>query len=416
MVASVNPPTDAPRLSLWRLPAMQLLALYTLAGFTGMFATMSSLPAWLAGRGTSESVAGLVTTTLLVTTVGAQSLVPTMTRRFGLAAVLGAGCVFLGLPSLGFLYDGGLGWVLGISAVRGIGFGAITVTGSMLTARVAPPERRGEAIGIYGLAIAVPNVLAVAGGVALVSAGLFGVVAILGAVPLLGLPTVGRLAQLAGPEPDETGDVGATDTAASRRSRRDARVVTLGPAVVLTVVTLTSSGFLTYLPITRPDGALASVAILVWGITESVSRWGVGPLADRIGDLRRLLPAASATNIIGIGLVGIGLGASGSAGTATLLVGAAILGVGYGSVQNLTLIAAFARARQRETSTVSSVWNIGFDTGTATGAALVGPLIPALGPAGAIAAPAVLVAASAPLAIRSARTPEPDPPDDRSAP
>lgn len=401
----MNRTTDSTRLSLWRLPAMQLLAVYTLVGFTGMFATMSALPAWLADGGTSTSIAGLVTTTLLVTTIAAQSAVPALTRRFGLATVLGAGCVFLGLPSLGLLHDGGLWWVLAISAVRGIGFGAITVLGSMLTARVAPPERRGEAIGIYGLAIAVPNVAAVAGGVALVSAGYFPIVALLGAVPLLGLVTVRPLERAAGPDPDAQGaPANAAEVQAVRRSRQAARMAALGPAVVLMVVTLTSSGFLTYLPIVRPHGALASVAILVWGITESVARWGVGPLADRIG-LRQLLPGASATNIVGILLVALGLTAAGTMGTVILAVGAAILGVGFGAVQNLTLLAAFEQARQRETATVSAVWNIGFDAGTGSGAALVGPLMPWLGPAGAIAAPALLVAASSPLAIRAGRPP-----------
>jgi predicted MPP superfamily phosphohydrolase len=45
------------------------------------------------------------------------------------------------------------------------------VLGALLAAAVAPPERRGEAIGLYGLAIAVPNLIAVPAGVALVLAG-----------------------------------------------------------------------------------------------------------------------------------------------------------------------------------------------------------------------------------------------------
>jgi hypothetical protein len=85
------------------------------------------------------------------------------------------------------------------------------------------------------------------------------------------------------------------------------------------------------------------------------------------------------------------------------LVGSAVLGTGYGAAQNLTLVAAFARARQRETATVSSVWNVGFDTGTALGAALVGGLTAAIDVPGALAVTAVLVAASLPLAVSSGR-------------
>jgi predicted MFS family arabinose efflux permease len=177
--------------------------------------------------------------------------------------------------------------------------------------------------------------------------------------------------------------------------------------VVLMVVTLTSGGFMTYLPIARPNGALATVALLVWGAAGALGRWRVGMVADKAG-LRRLLPNSSVVSIVGIVIVFVGLPTTGAAGWALILIGGAILGVGFGSTQNLTLVAAFARARQRETAAVSSIWNIGFDTGTAAGAGIVGALIPLLDVPGAMVVPVVLIAASMPLAIRSGRPPSDD--------
>lgn len=408
--------------SLWRLPAMRLLALYTLAGFTGFFATMSALPAWIAQRGIAGSLAGLVTTMLLIATVLTQTMVPRLLQRFGMTTTLAIGSVALGAPSLLFLVDGGYGWVLAICAARGIGFGILTVLGSMLTARIVPPERRGEAVGIYGLAIAVPNLLAVAGGVALVATGNFAVVAILGAAPLLGLATVRALARAAGPgdgpaigidgrrsPADQDGgpaDGAARGAAGSRAARRAARNAAFGPAIVLTAVTLANGGYMTYLPIARPDGALATLALLVWGATGALARWRVGLFADRSG-LRLLLPSASVLSGVGIGIVVGGIVGGGTAGAAVVLIGSAVLGVGYGSAQNLTLVAAFIRARHRETTTVSAVWNVGFDAGTAIGSALVGALTVVMAIPGALALTTVLIAASLPLAVRSARPPRP---------
>jgi len=270
-------PTETTRRSLWHLPAMRLLAVYTITGFTGFFATMSALPAWIAAQGTSDSLAGFVTTTLLAATVSTQSMVPRMIARFGMTATLAIGLAALGAPSLLFLVDGGYWWVLAICALRGVGFGSMTVIGAMLTARIVPPARRGEAIGIYGLAIAVPNLLVVPGGVALVSAGYFWVVALLGAAPLLGLPVVRALAKAAAAHDDsiarsgaapavpsgaadgaasgasDRAAVGSSGRAASGAARQAARRAALGPAFVLMVVTLTSGGFMTYLPIIRPD-------------------------------------------------------------------------------------------------------------------------------------------------------------------
>jgi MFS family permease len=406
-------PTETTRRSLWHVPAMRLLAVYTITGFTGFFATMSALPAWIAAQGTSDSLAGFVTTTLLAATVSTQSMVPRMIARFGMTATLAIGLAALGAPSLLFLVDGGYWWVLAICALRGVGFGSMTVIGAMLTARIVPPARRGEAIGIYGLAIAVPNLLVVPGGVALVSAGYFWLVALLGAAPLLGLPVVRALAKAAAAHDDSVAGSGAapdnaarrtSDRAASGAARQAARRAALGPAFVLMVVTLTSGGFMTYLPIIRPDGALATIALLVWGAFGAFTRWRIGPVADRTG-LTALLPGSSLLSIAGICIVAGGLLLSGAVSWAVVLGGAAVLGIGFGGTQNLTLLAAFARARQKETATVSSVWNIGFDAGTALGSGLVGLLILAVTIPSALALTSLLIVVSLPVAIRSARPP-----------
>jgi len=402
------PPGDVTG-TLWRLPAMLLLAGYTLGGFTGFFVTMSALPAWLAGQGTTEALAGLVTTVLLVATVGTQFLVPRLVQRVGLGAILAAGLIMLGAPSLLLLVDGGLGWVLGICAVRGVGFGILTVLGSTMTARIVPPARRGEALGIYGLAISLPNLLAVPGGVALVSAGLFTPVAIIGAAPLLSLLAVPALARSVRARDSRSGvgsepsDAARSDQA--RRSRRAAALAAIAPSVVLLVITLAGGGFLTYLPIVRPEGSLATISLLVWGATGALVRWRVGVLADRSG-LSRLLPGSSGVAVVGVGIVVGGLLLTGPAGWVVTVLGAAVLGAGYGSAQNLTMVAAFARARQRETATVSAVWNAGFDAGTALGAALVGGLTTWMTVPGALAVTGLLVALSIPLAVHSSRPPE----------
>lgn len=160
---------------------------------------------------------------------------------------------------------------------------------------------------------------------------------------------------------------------------------------------------MTFLPIARPDGALASVALLVWGAVGGFSRWRVGLIADRVG-LKRLLPAASALNIVGIGTVAAGLLLEGGASSWTVIViGSAVLGAGYGAVQNLTLVAAFQRARHQQLVTVSSVWNIGFDTGLALGSGLVGMMTAAVPIPGALALTGLLILTSLPLAARVSR-------------
>jgi predicted MFS family arabinose efflux permease len=370
---------------LWRLPAIRKLVVLALLGFTGFAATLASLPWWAVRGGASPSAAGLVTTVMLGVTVLAQFLVPLMERRLGVGRTLAIGLVALGAPSPLYLVSDELGPMLMLSAVRGVGFAVLTVVGAALTAVLAPPERHGESVGLYGLAVAVPNLVVVPGAVALAQNVGFVPVAVLATVPVLAAPLA--LGIGGGHRPPEH-DAG---------HRTAARVAVL-PSLVLLAVTLAGGGVVTYLPIERPDGYLATLALLLFGLTGAIGRWWFGVLADRAGT-RVLLPGALVVGVAGLGAVVAGLGTGSGA---LLLTGAAVFGIAYGAVQNLTLVVAFARARGRGTSTVSAVWNAAFDAGTGIGAVAVGALAATgMGVPAALGACAGLVAACLPLAVLS---------------
>ncbi|MDQ2848233.1 MAG: MFS transporter [Actinomycetota bacterium] len=369
---------------------------YTFLGFSGFFLTLASLPSWVAANGTSDDIAGLVTTAFLASTICTQALVPLLTRRFGLTPVLIAGLVAIGAPAPLLAVSAELRWVLVISIVRGCGFGILTVLGALLCAQLVPADRRGEAIGLYGLAIAVPNLVAVPVGVALATSRHFEWVAFIGVAPLLAIPAAVALGR-------SVRDAERVEHSGTHSARSAVRA-TLSPAVVLLVVTVAGGALLTYLPIVRPSGVTASVSLLAFGATGALSRWLVGSLVDRMG-LRLLLPLASVAAIVGLLIVAGGL-LSDNGAAAVIVIGSALLGVGFGAVQNLTLVAAFARAGQSQATTASAVWNAGFDGGTAIGAAVVGIAAAQLGTPATFLGAAVLVAASAPLVIFSIRTPQ----------
>jgi predicted MFS family arabinose efflux permease len=347
--------TTTQRDPLWRLPAMRSLVGATGLGFVGYCLTLASLPAYAVANGASADTAGVITAVFLLVTVAGQSVVPALTARFGLGPVLAAGLLALGAPSPLYVLGDGVLWLSAVSAVRGAGFAVLTVLGAVLAAQVAPPERRGESIGLYGLAIAVPNLLAVPAGVALVLDGHAGWLAWLAAAPVLAVPLVPQLARTVHWE------------GAAGGSSREAVRAALAPSAVLLLVTLAGGGLMTFLPIERPDGVLATAALLLFGVTGALTRWRAGLLADRLGT-RRLLPAALAVGSVGLAAVALGLGTA----DAVVLAGAAVFGAGYGAVQNLTLVTAFARAGEGGSTAASAMWNASFDTGTAIGALALG--------------------------------------------
>jgi predicted MFS family arabinose efflux permease len=347
--------TTRPRTSLWRLPAMRALVGATSLGFASYCLTLASLPAYAVAGGASPDTAGVVTAVFLLVTVAVQSAVPALTARLGLGPVLAAGLLALGAPAPLYVVDDGVLWLSAVSAVRGAGFAVLTVLGATLSAQVAPPERRGESIGLYGLAIAVPNLVAVPAGVALVLDGHTAVLSWLAAAPVLALPLVAVLARAV---PWQGG---------GRTSSRAAARAALAPSAVLFVVTLAGGGLVTFLPIERPDGVLATVALLVFGVAGALTRWRAGLLVDRVGT-GRLLPSTLLLGAAGMAVVAVGL----PTGDAVVLVGAALFGAGYGAVQNLTLVTAFARAGEGGTTAASALWNASFDAGTALGALVLG--------------------------------------------
>ena len=377
--------------SLWRTRGMQALVGVTVLGFVSYCLTLASLPVYAVGGGAAEGAAGVVTAVFLAVTIAVQAAVPSLTARFGIGPVLAGGLLALGVPAPFYVLGDSVAWISTLSAVRGAGFAVLTVLGAVLAARVAPPGRRGESIGLYGLAIAVPNLVAIPAGAALVLAGHVGWLSWLAASPVLGLALVPTLVRSVAPEapPGPTG------------TRRAAVLAALPPSLVLFAVTLAGGGLVTFLPIERPDGVLATVALLVFGVTGAVTRWRSGTLADRLG-AGWLLPVALAVGAVGLVVTALGLAAA----DVWVVAGAAVFGAGFGAAQNLTLIAAFARAGEAGTTTASAMWNAAFDAGTATGALAVGFVAAGIGLDWTFVLVAGLLAAAVPLAVVSGHRPE----------
>ena len=378
--------------SVWRDPGTRQLALVSTLGFTSFFLTLASLATWAVKGGASSGSAGAVTAVMLACTVLVQTAVPAMERRWGLHRVFAFGLIALGAPAPLYAISSQLGALIAISAVRGAGFAVITVLGSVLTARVGPPARHGEVVGAYGLSIAIPSLLAVPAGVALTLAGHFDWVAGLACSPLLALPILGRLTRAAAAHPAAAAPRGGRTGAAVRASAT--------PAIVLGAMTAAGGGLVTFLPIERPHGVLASATLLLFGVAAALTRWRAAALVARIG--RPLLPGALLIGVLGLAAVSQSLHAASAAATTVLLMGAVVFGAGYGIAQSLTLVAAFERAGSEHTITASSVWNIAFDTGTAVGAYGVGAVAAAgLGLPRAYLLCAAIVVATVPLAISS---------------
>lgn len=123
----------------------------------------------------------------------AELATPALLARLGYRLVLAAGLVLLGAPVLVLTVSASLATILVVSAVRGVGLAILVVAGSALVATLVPRERRSEGLGLLGVVVGVPAVLALPLGVWLAERVGFTPVFIAGAASLVCLAAIPAL-------------------------------------------------------------------------------------------------------------------------------------------------------------------------------------------------------------------------------
>lgn len=353
---------------------MRALAAMSFAGFSGYAVLLPVAPLWAVHGGANAAGSGLVNGLLLTFTVLTQLLVPPALRRFGWGPVLAAGMVLLGLPAMAYVTSDALAPVLALSAVRGIGFGIITVTGSAAVAQLVGPARLGQAIGAYGLAIALPNLVLLPLGPWLAEHVGFWLIFLISGAPLLGVPATVRLARVIHGGMSGPLEAAEGPGAAEAEPQRTAYRRLIRPMVLLLAVTLSGGAVITFTPQMVSTAAMTTLGLFVMGLVAAITRWRAGALADRRGAERYIWPLIVCT-AVGMALTAWSV-VDGAQTTAWLfLLAMVVVGVAYGALQNLTLVMAFNAVSKRHHNLASAVWNVGFDAGTGLGSVAVGVIV-----------------------------------------
>lgn len=356
------------------MPGMSAVAVMTALCFSGFGVLFATVPLWAVRSGADPAGAGVVNGVLMLLTVLTQTVIPWALRRLGWAAVLTIGLLALGVPGPLYLISGDLGWLLLLSAVRGVGFGVITVCGSAAIAELTPPLMRGRAVGAYGLAISAPQILTMTGAPWLAEKAGFAIVFVLGALPVVAIPAALLLARRLR-EADAGAQGGDAEESAVSVSRGRVLLMLVVPVVVLTLATSSGGALLTFMPQMVQHAALSLAGLFVLLTVAAVARWWIGGLVDKRGSKGLAWPLLLCAGG-GLVLVATVLPWHGvTTGVVALVIaGAALVGVAYGGLQSLTLVQAFERAGQANSRLASAVWNIGFDSGTGLGSTVVGAL------------------------------------------
>jgi MFS family permease len=385
-----------------RLLSVPLAATFAaeFTSLTSFFLLLSVMPMLAAAAGASSSGAGLITGSLLLGTVAAEIAAAAAIRRFGYRVVIAAGAVLLGGPALAMLVREPQAVMVGVSLVRGFGFGLCGVATGALTARLLPPDRRGEGLGLLGLVTGVPAIVALPAGIWLaghhLAAAAAAVAAATGLLPLASirwLPNgrearherAARLGAGRGP--------GASDSRrrpGARGSRRIAGAALRLP-LIFAAATIAAGVLDSFLPLAKGiPSSLSSAALLVQAIIATLTRWRAGKFGDRHGHARLLIPA--------LAVAALGMAAMMALSSPVMIfAGMVLFGAGFGVIESATFALLI---EQQPEAKASALWNFAYDAGYGAGPAVFGPVCGRTGYPAAFALTGVLILAVVPVARR----------------
>jgi predicted MFS family arabinose efflux permease len=388
-LTQARPDTAVPERLLSVPLAANFMAEFT--SLTSFFLLLSVMPMLATAAGASSSGAGLVTGSLLLGTVAAEAIAAAAIRRFGYRMVVAAGAVLLGVPALAILAREPQAVMVGVSLVRGLGFGLCGVATGALTAKLLPPSRRGEGLGLLGIVTGVPAIVALPAGVWLAGHHLAAVAATMAAVTGL-LPLAAIRWLPGGREARPAARAGRTPGA-----RRPGRMTgaTLRLPLIFAAATAAAGVLDSFLPLAQGiPSNLSSAALLVQAIAATLTRWQAGRHGDRHGHARLLIPA--------LGVAALGMVVMMMLGSPVLIfAGMVLFGAGFGVIENATFALLI---EQQHEAKASALWNFAYDAGYGAGPAVFGLISVHTGYPVSFALTGVLILAAIPAAVRERDT------------
>lgn len=374
---------------MWKSPGFVAVLVAVAAAFGSWSLLLPVVPLAVLNNGGSSAVAGATTGIFMAATVLTQIFTPAALRKIGYTPVMAFAAFMLGVPAIGYVFSVEPIPVLLVSALRGIGFGALTVAESALVAELVPVRFLGKASGMLGVFIGLSQMLFLPTGLALGDQFGYNVVYILGA----GIALVAAVMCLRIPK------VKAAAKQQPKVTEQERSVSTwklvLIPSLAVTTLSMTFGAVSSFLPAAVIEldpglgAALAGIILSITGGSSMVFRYLSGVIADRRGMPGTTMIPAQIIGFLGVALITATIFQGWSVWL--LIIGAVMFGGGFGMVQNEALLSMFFRLPRAKVSEASAIWNIAFDSGTGIGSFLLGIVAASLAYSGAFGAGAAVI-------------------------
>ncbi|MDA8217073.1 MAG: MFS transporter [Dehalococcoidales bacterium] len=361
-----------------------LLACFiTLTAFGSFYLLLATLPVYIVNIGGSESEVGLIIAVFSLTTVFLRPFIGRAADSYGKRIFILIGNAILALASGTYGLARTVPLLLGLRVFHGVGWAAGGTATSALVADIAPPTRRGEAMGYFGMF----NNLAMAVGPAFgflllnnygfstlfFTSAAIGVLATLLVLPVRearhnnpGAPSPGASGPQSRPQgPSLAGSPAARSLGGGDLIERTA----LFPSAVLVLMSVTYGTIVTFLSVFADKQGIENPGIFftVYAIVLIIARGLTGQLSDRYGR-----PAVIAPGLV---LAAVGLLLLSTATALPTFLGVAVLyGLSFAAVQPAIMAMVVDRAPAWRRGAAMGTFSTAMDLGIG-GGALVGGFV-----------------------------------------
>jgi MFS family permease len=315
------------------------------------------VPLYAARLGAREGHVGLIIGVFAFAAMLLRPVAGELADRAGRRPLVLAGAAIFAAASAAYAAVPTLGALLVLRLFHGVGMGLGPTAATVVAADLAPPERRGAAMGLYGITSTAGMAVGPYLGVAMVQAwGFTPTFLAAAAVALLALAVGWRLPET---RPPGLPPPGGLRFSPGRLFSPQAAY----PSLVLLALFFGYGGVVSFLPLFAERRGLGNPGLFftAFAVAVVLVRPRAGQLADRHGRRR---VAAPALVLAGAALAGLGLAAS----PAGLIAAALAFGVGFGAAQPALLAMTADRVppeeRGRAMGTLYTAWELGISGGS----------------------------------------------------
>jgi MFS family permease len=344
-----------------------LATLFFFLGFQMLLPVMPLYAAWLGAR---EADVGFIIGVFALAAMVLRPLAGDLADRIGRRPLVLLGTAIFALAPLGYLAIGTVPGLLLLRAFHGMGMGFGPTAATVIATDLTAPERRGAAMGVYGLASAAALAVGPYLGAELVRGAGFSVTFLAAtAIEIAALALAWNLPETRpvtdSPPPAAPASQAAASSAGSlaRFWRRWFSPAAIYPSGLVLALYVSYGGIATLLPLFAEQRQLGNPGLFftVFALMSLAVRSSAGRLSDRFGRRTVIAPA--------LALSGVSLALLGMAFSRGMFLGAAgLYGVGFGAGQPALLAMTGDRVppaeRGRAMGTLYTAWELGIFGGS----------------------------------------------------